>query len=736
MDKSRLYPVLLGLALTAGVLWLHMTGLPLVESAMHRLDLLAYDLRLEATLAPKEPDERIVIIDIDERSLASEGRWPWPRDKVGRLVERLFNNGAAVVGFDILFAEAQANPLRTLRKRLQTEEAAAPDTLQALERLAPRFDRDAFLAERLAYGDSVLAYAFFSTEKPPTGVLPPPLPLGDAKLPENLSVPAMQGYTGNIPMLQEAARHGGFMTLFPDEDGIVRRAPVVARYDGKVYPSLALEMARLFFLVEKARLEVAPVGGAQALERVVAGPVKVPTDAEGRAIIPFRGPKGSYPYISATDVLQGNVKPEQLMNRIVLIGTTAQGLFDLRATPVQPVYPGVEVHANLLTAMLDGGFPVAPSWAEGADFVSIVATGLLLALLLPLLRPIPLAAVATLAAGAHVAFNFWLWADRDLVLSLAPQLLLVLLLVLANLTYGFLFEARGRRQLKSMFGQYVPPEIVEEMSRDPEAYSFEGETREMTVLFADIRNFTTISESLDAARLKEMLNRYFTPMTRTIFEHRGTVDKYVGDMIMAFWGAPLDDPDHAAHAVDAALGMLEESDALRPGFQRDGFPDVNIGIGINTGEMDVGDMGSEYRRAYTVLGDAVNLASRLEGTTKYYGARVVVGEETWRQTRERFLYRELDLVRVKGKERAIRVFEPLGRYESSSRSLRETVERHGRGLEAYRAQDWAAAEEVFSALHETHPDEPIYRLYLDRVAELKAAPPGPDWDGVYERTTK
>ena len=734
--SKRLYPTIFGLLLVTGVLWAQLTHLPLMRQAVQRLDSLVYDLRLKATLKQQAPDPRIVIVDIDEKSLKAEGHWPWTRDKIANLVNSLFEQGATVVGFDIVFAEAERNSGRMVLQRLLEAKESDPQLTSLLRQHINLFDNNAVLAKQVRDRDVVLGYIFHNRGEQNSGDLPLALQVDDPPIVARLAMNSASSYTGNIDVLQKAARYGGFFSLEPDTDGIIRRAPVVLRYHDKLYPSLALEVARRFLLIDKVGLQVAQVGDSQVLEGLRLGRQFIPTDSAGQVIVPYRGLWGSFPYVSATDVLHRHNHTEQkLQGAIVLIGTTAQGLFDLRATPIQPVYPGVEVHANIIAGILDNSFPMEPAWATGADFLVTLCVGLLLALLLPRLEPLSLVLISSLVLAAVIAFNFWLWSSEGLILSLAPQLLLILTVATLNMAYGFLTEFRGKRQLQGMFGQYVPPELVKVMSESPDQYGFEGESREMTVLFADIRSFTTISEALTANTLKDLLNRFFTPMTRIIFENRGTIDKYVGDMVMAFWGAPVADEEHAAHGIAAALAMLQEVERLKPEFRAAGLPEVEIGIGINTGPMNVGDMGSKYRRAYTVLGDSVNLASRLEGTTRYYGVNLVVGEQTRSAAGDRFLYRELDLIRVKGKAQAIRVFQPLCLREQATPEIMEELQQYETALNAYRQQQWERAEELFAALHSAHPDG-VCGIYLERIAALKATPPDADWDGVYERKEK
>jgi adenylate cyclase len=358
-----------------------------------------------------------------------------------------------------------------------------------------------------------------------------------------------------------------------------------------------------------------------------------------------------------------------------------------------------------------------------------------LAVLLPLLSEAWMLVVTALALSGLIIGNAWLWSKADLMLVLATPVLLILSLAVLNLGYGFLFEARSRRQLKEMFGEYVPPALVDEMNRRGERYDFNGESRELSVLFADIRNFTTLSENLSASELKALLNRFFTPMTRIIFDQRGTIDKYVGDMIMAFWGAPVQDADHANHAIAAALDMQRAVQSLQIELAREGLPDINIGVGINSGIMNVGDMGSEYRRAYTVIGDAVNLASRLEGLTKYYGVHLVVGPRT-HELALGFAYQQLDRVRVKGKHTAVEVFTPLCRLDEQTDELRGELLLHAQALDHFWSRDWTQAETAFATLHHAQPETHLYKLYLERISQLRDRALPDNWDGVYERREK
>ena len=734
---SRILATLGGFFLVT-LLLLILSGLvPGASNIYQRFELLVYDLRMQLHL-PEEVQAAaapIVIIDIDETSLQHEGRWPWSRAKIAKLVEKLNEAGAAVIGFDILFGEAERNPAEEVLAGLNQQSGL----YQQLSQLQINYDRDQLFANQLAESEVVLGYLFHYQYDLTSGLLPEPLQLKNQ--PENLVsqlvIPKMTGYAAPLAELTKAARGGGFFSLAPDADGVVRRAPMLARYENQLYASLSLEMLRQFLFLEHLELKTSTIAGKQHLEKIFLDKnLALPTDSSGQLLIPFRGPAETFPYIPAWQLLADEADTDLLQGALVLVGTSAPGLFDLRATPVASVYPGVEVHANLLAAMLDKKFLQQPSWAPGANLVIALLAGLILALSLPWLKPVYQMLISGLVTLLVVSLTGWLWLTAGIVLALAGPLLLVFLLTVFNFVWGFFYESMTRHRLADMFGQYVPPQLVEEMSRHPGNFSFAGESRELSVLFSDIRGFTTLSEALAADELKLLLNRYFTPITGVIFDHRGTIDKYIGDLVMAFWGAPVKDPDHALHSIQAAMQMLKATDEISAVFVSEGLPAISVGIGINSGLMNVGDMGSKYRRAYTVLGDAVNLASRLESSTKYYGVSLIVGERTRELALEHFLWRELDLVKVKGKDYPVKVYQPLCLIEEATPELKEEVQLLEEALKAFRTQDFAQSKKIFTQLKQRYPSINQYTLYLERIKTLEKEPPTTDWDGSWTRMDK
>jgi adenylate cyclase len=700
------------------------------------VDAYLYDVRVRLSAADKQ-DDRIVVVDIDEKSLAEVGRWPWGRNTVAGMVRKLTDDyKVAVVGFDVVFAEPdESSGLKVLEDigRSQLREVSAYQT--ALHSLRSSLNYDRLFAETLYGRPVVLGYYFNNAQ--PSGALPSPVfPAGHFK-DRPVTFFNWKGFGSNLALLQEKAASAGHFNPLPDFDGVSRRVPLVVEHGGAYYEALSLAMVRL--LLGQAELRPGypeAEGGMEWLEVATPrGSLKVPVDEFGAALIPYRGGERSFPYVSAVDVLKGKVDPARLQNKIVLVGTTAPGLMDLRSTPVGATYPGVEIHANLIAGILDGSVKQKPSYVMGAEVVQLLFFGGLLTFLLPLLSPFRSSLLTAVTLALILTLNFWLWQSASLVLPLASSLLLVAVLFALNMSWGYFVESRTKRQLTGLFGQYVPPELVDEMARDPENYSMEGRKEELTVLFSDVRGFTTISEGLDPKELVLLMNEYLGPMTTVIRRNRGTLDKYIGDAIMAFWGAPVADPDHARHAVLSALEMQQEVKKLAEPFRARGWPELHIGVGVNSGPMTVGDLGSPVRQAYTVMGDAVNLASRLEGITKEYGVGIVVGEAT-RNLLKDIVFRELDRVRVKGKDEPVGIYEPLGVAGEVPQAAMDELKLWQHALRLYRSQDWDGAEIQLVNLAQRDPGSRLYKLYSERIQYHRANPPGEDWDGVFTFKTK
>jgi adenylate cyclase len=748
--KRNWLRILLSLAIIAAFA-IHVAG-RFEWALLNRLENIAYDARLIATM-PRKTDDRIVIVDIDEWSLKSEGRWPWSRDKLALLIDQLFDRyGAFLVAFDVVFVEPEeASGLKVIQTLEQSGAAELPVIGPRIAELRESLDHDRIFADAIKGRRVILGY-FFSDEGqsgsvPTVGALPTPT-FGEGQFKgRNISFLKAKGYGANLPILQESAIGAGHFISLPDQDGVVRRVPMLYEYGDKYYGSLSLEVAKVALGAEQVEPGFPADSGIgrrySQIEWLRLGLKTIPVDNSVRALVPFRGPQGSFTYVSATDVIRGVAEEATLRDKIVLVGTTAKGLLDLRATPVAPDFPGVEVHANLVSGILgppgEGGAATNlknnPAYTLGGEFVLLLASGLVRALVLPALSPVVAALTSLALLAGIVGTNLAIWHWGNLVFPLASGLVMVLVLFLFNMSYGYLVEERGKRKLAGQFSQYIPPELVAELSENPEAMAIGSENKELTVLFSDVRSFTTISESLDPEELSQLMNEYLTPMTEIIFRHRGTIDKYMGDAIMAFWGAPLDDPEHARHALTAAVAMLEELEEIKRRFAAKGWPPIQIGVGLNTGNMSVGNMGSQFRRAYTVMGDAVNLGSRLEGLTKTYGVQMIVSETTAGAVPE-YAYRELDRVRVKGKDKPVTIYEPLGLKEQVSSEIRKEIKLYREALKLYRAENWDMAELQFLNLSEAHPEHKLYQEYVHRIGVFRKSPPDTGWDGVFTHETK
>lgn len=702
---------------------------------LDRMEMLSYDLRLNLTL-PHSHESKIVIVDIDEKSLAEEGRWPWSRNKLALLIGNLFRRQAAVVGFDMVFAEKdESSGLKILEGLGKRDLAGDVSYRSALMKMRGQLDYDGIFARHIKDKPVVLGYYFTTYGEHPNGQLLPQPVLTSGTF-KGLKIPfiKMNGYGANLMELQENAGGAGYFSENPDSDGVTRRIPMLMEYRGAYYEPLSMAIVRALFGYPQVVPGLVQTSDYKRIEWLKLSDLNIPVDENVMALVPYFGGQGTFQYLSASDVLHDRLKPDDLNGAIVLVGTTSPGLVDQRAVPMASVYPGVEIHANMIAGILEQKIKRKPAYAMGAELLILVSTGLLLSLLLPFLTPLKSTLVSLLTLACAIGINMWAWKN-NLVLPIAASVVMIPLIYILNMSYGFFIETRAKRKITGLFGQYVPRDLVVQMSRNPEKFSMEGESRELTVLFSDVRNFTTISESLAPKELSRMMNEYMSSMTSIIQKHMGTIDKYIGDAIMAFWGAPLQDAAHARNGILAGLEMQQALALLRPQFVERGWPAIHIGVGLNTGIMRVGNMGSQFRIAYTVMGDAVNLGARLEGITKEYGAGIIVGEGT-RHAVSEIIFRELDLVRVKGKNQPVAIFEPLGLQGQVDKSLLEETSLFEQSLKHYRAMEWDSAEQLLSGLQKSSPDCRLYQLYLERVAHFRTNPPDPGWDGVFQFKTK
>ena len=727
---------------------MHASG-ALPMGVLQRLDNIIYDARLRATM-PQTIDERIVIVDIDEKSLAEVGRWPWSRNRLADLVNELFERQkTALLGFDLVFAEEDdSSGLKRLKLLAQNELREQAVFTEKLTQIQASLDYDALFAKSIEKRPVVMGYYLTSDrDGRVSGVLPAPVMGAEALHGRPIRFTSWNGFGSNIEPLAKAAPVAGFFNAITEGDGVVRSIPLLAEYKNQYYESLSLAIFRM--LTGSPRIapgfpqEKFLSRNYQGLESILlsqAGKtLAIPVDHRVATLVPFRGQGGvnggSFRYISAADLLAKRIAPEQLKGKIVLLGTTAPGLLDLRVTPVGETYPGVETHANVISGLLDGKVFVKPDYAVGFEVVVLILSGMLLAIALPLLSAPKAVATSAVVVGALVGLNFWLYLSFGLVLPLASALVMTMTAFALNMSYGYFVESKSKRDLASLFGTYVPPELVDEMVKDAASYSMKATTKELTVMFCDMRGFTQMSETMEPTQLQALLNTVFSRLTDQIRSNRGTIDKYMGDCVMAFWGAPVDTPDHASLAVKTAFDMAHAIRNLNEEHRIKGLPEIGVGIGLNTGTMCVGDMGSSIRRSYTVIGDSVNLGSRLEGLSKTYGVDIVVSEST-RQLARDFAWQELDKVRVKGKDNAVAIFWPVAPLNQMAPNNTAELKTWAMALKAYRMQDWDQCDVQLLNLQHINANKYLYQLYAERVASMRLLPFDPEWDGVTNFQTK
>ena len=695
-------------------------------------------------LKPREYEPTPVrIVDIDDDSLERLGQWPWPRTLLTRLVERLDEMGAAAIAFDILFIDAdRTTPSRVIEG---IKEIAPDDPLVARFKAMP--DHDQLFADAIKRGHVVLGFA---TRNENRGKLPEVKAtfssVGDDPRPW---LPHVRGAVGNLPALEENAAGNGVSEIVPDRDGVLRRAPLITEIAGELYPGLALDTLRVaqgaagYIVKSSGASGVMSFGEHTGLNAIKVGNVVVPTDADGSIWLHFT-PHQPERFVSASKILDGTADPELVKDNIVVIGTTAEGLKEFRATPLDPAEAGVEIHAQLIEQMLLGDIVKRPDWARGAEVIFMLYIGIGLLLLLPRVGARWTALLGLTAVVPAICASWYAYYWYGLLIDPVFPSVVGLLVYLSSSAALFLRTETERRHVRHAFSRYLAPAVVEHLADHPDRLKLGGELRELTIMFSDIRGFTTIAEGLDAQELTSFLNRYLTPMTDVIMSHDGTVDKYMADGIMAFWNAPLEDPRHAENACLAALTMRSELARLNDAWRAEAtaagrpFREVRAGIGLNTGECVVGNLGSDQRFDYSVLGDDANVASRLEGQTKTYHVDIILGERTAAQVPQ-FAMLELDLIQVVGKTRPVRIFFLLGDEGVRATSAFAALESaHDAMINAYRRKDWATALSELESCRSQAPEivQDVYQMYEQRIADLQASPPPADWDGVYAALMK
>ncbi|MFI4918541.1 MAG: CHASE2 domain-containing protein [Legionellales bacterium] len=701
-----------------------------------------YDTMSKHNMRTPNQQARVVIIDIDDKSIDTEGRWPWPRDKFVLLLEQLKKAGVIVAALDIVMSQAEINSAQRLKDKLTTSTSPegkqlANELIPLLEKVSTSLDSDHALANELRQNDVALGYLFHQDPLVKIGMIAAPLKNEHAQVIDasKLDVYQFKGYNGTLKVLFDAAPHSGFVSNIPDEDGIIRHGIVIAGFEHHLYSSLALSTVMHYLLADTIELKTHVVAGKNVLYGVLVGGMFVPTNEKGQMLIPYWGPPGTIDYYSATDVMKGKLSHNELADSIAIVGSTMVLLADWHPAPVANSFPGVEMNANIISGILSQNIMTQYYWntVHGLSIIGVI--GLCSSLLFLFLGPISLVIAYLLFTTSLLLSNFWLFVHHNIYVDVTIIFFIITLQATINFIASFRLEQNQKNQIKKLFGQYVPASYVKQLIEVPESCNMEGETREMTVFFTDVRDFTTISESLNANGVKQLLNTLFTPITDIIFSHQGTIDKYVGDMVVAFWGAPLNDPYHATHGIGAALTIQKKLTLINEQLRQKNLPAVSIGMGLATGLMNVGDMGSAFRRSYTVLGDTVNLGSRLESLTKFYHVDILVSEET-RLNQTDFIWQRIDKVAVKGRSTAITIYEPLARRDELPTDVMNALNEYEQGLDWYYKQEWLKAKEIFDRLIEAYPSKYIYQLYSTRIIERMNQPIDPDWNGTFMHISK
>jgi len=719
----------------------------LEPSFLELTELDTYDLRF-VYRGHLKPGNEIALIVIDEKSLDEIGRWEWPRSVLTELIRKLKKCNAKVIGLDIILSEpdqhSELKTITSIRNEAEKSKVASKPFYDLLSKRAAQADTDAILASTIEKAGNVVMGYFFHTEKEDERdksvnqaifeqqpskfeytfytLLPRTKTSGSFK-----EITRAASLEVNLLQFTTASELSGHFNIIPDNDGVVRTIDLVTRYNDHFLIPLSLQVLRSYLDYPEVELKFHEGG----VEKVRLGNIDIPCDFEGKMPINYRGGPKTFPHYSFTDIIHDRIPPHEFTDKIVLVGATAKGIHDIRNTPFDKVFPGIEVHANVIDTILRGDFLSRSPWVRVMDILIIIGMGLFTGLVLPRFKAISGALFIIEILVGYLLVAFFLFSRYHLFVSIIYPANVLILTYIAITAYHYLIEEREKRRIRSTFQHYLAPSVVEEILKDPDKLQLGGEEKDLTILFCDIRNFTTISEKLSPSQIEQLLNEYLTSMTSEVFKYGGTLDKYMGDNIMAFFGAPLDQPDHHMRACLTATGMIEKLKVLQREWEKRGLPFLNSGIGINSGPMVVGNMGSDLLFDYTVIGDNVNLGSRLEGLNKRYGTNIIVSEFTYQQVKDEFTFRELDLVQVKGKEKAVKIYELLKKEDIPLKWRNLFLKHYKEGLQRYRNREWMRAIEEFRTALKSLPNDDATKLYITRCEEFNKTPPPVDWDGAY-----
>ncbi|MCT7625442.1 CHASE2 domain-containing protein [Aliarcobacter butzleri] len=716
IKKFSIYFVLsLSLSIFLSAIYIFFPSLP--DSLDNRLRDYLFTIRGELP-----HNQNVVIVDIDETSIKSLGQWPWSRDKLAKMLENLTLANVGIVGLDIVFAEEdRTSPHKILQD------------LKIYKKDVPNYDLE--FANVVENSPVILGYQFDLVKKDNVNAKVPQIPaiFIEKDKPQDKSY-LIEAYNTilNIPQIQDKAYSSGFFNNIPDDTGIIRSVPLIISYDDTIYPSLALEVIRVINDTQKVVVQYNENG----ISNIVLDDISIPTDRYGRMLINFRGPERSFKYISAIDIYNNSFDKSEIDGKIVLIGTSAAGLFDLRATPFDSIFPGVEVHANIIDNILMQDFIYKASWLDGANILIIFVLSIIVVMFTTYTTfwANPIIFISFSTSYLFLVYN--LLFDYGIVLNILFPIATVLIASIMTTLFDYFYNIKKEEAIKAKFASKVSKNVMDDILKNIDKNEFSAKSKEVTIFFSDIRGFTNISEKLDAKELISFLNRYMQPMSEIIIKYQGTIDKFIGDAIMAYWNAPIDIKNHCDLALKASLEQLEVLEKLNVELQKENLPKIDIGIGLNTGTVIVGEMGSSLRSDYTVIGDTINLGSRVESLCKYYDSKLNISNFTKDKLQEKYIFRFLDLVKVKGKNEPVEIWQVLGKGEAKE-SLKEELDLYHKAIEFYKNSDFINALEIFESLenNENKTNKNIYKIYITRCKEFIKTPPK-NFDGVYEHTTK
>lgn len=722
----------------------------IAPSFLEVVELKTLDLRFKSR-GFMQANDAIVLAVIDEKSLDEEGRWPWPRSKIARLVDYLSDDEAKVIGFDIGFLEPDENNLSFIQQ-LESKLGSLGLNNKELEKFLSESkmlaDNDRILAQSIKQSRArvILGYFLHMDQKSlgyeiESQVIDNRIAqISKSKYPvvqfpkEDANIGLLIGAYSpevNLPILNQSADSSGYFNMIPDLDGAVRWIPLMIKCRQEMLSPLSIQCVWHYLDRPPLIVKIASYG----VQGIQMGDTSIPTDETGQMMINYLGPPKTFTHYPITDIVNNRIPKGTFKDKMVLVGATALGIYDIRNTPFSSVYPGVEVHATIIDNILGQNFLIRPDWIKILDLLAIILMGVVTGLVIPRLNAVKGILFAICVFIAHILLTRLFFVNYGLWFNITYPLAALTVLYVAHTIYKYMTEERERKKIKGAFTYYVSSSVVNEMLKHPEKLKLGGERKELTVLFSDIKGFTTIAEGLTPEELVNLLNEYLTVMTDVVFKYDGTLDKYIGDAIMAVYGAPLDLPDHPFKACQSALEMIKELQKLNEKWIGEGRQAFDIRIGINTGPMMVGNMGSKQRFDFTAMGDSVNLGSRLEGANKNYKTGIIIGELTYERVKNEFVCMELDSVRVKGKKKPVKIYSLVG-VKDIPEIPEVIVNQFNEGITVYKERKWDEAIQIFENVAAVDPDLYAAQLYIERCTNFKKSPPPPDWDGVYVMTTK